>query len=117
MLGYADDEAVEPGLQPDLAAQPAVGAQIEREIEHILFHRRRATRLFLPCLVDIDVAGRATACAPALAYDTRHRMLDRRFHHGLAFLALDRMHSSIMFYVSDLYHDTANPLQSGADYS
>lgn len=110
MLGDTDDEAVKLRLKPDLAAQPAIGPDIEREVEHIFFHRGGAPGLFLPRIIDIDVAGCATARAAAFGYNAGHGMLDRCFHHGLAFLAIDRVHRSTVFYVSDFHLITIHRL-------
>jgi hypothetical protein len=104
VFGDADDEAIHLRLKPDLAAEPARGPHVEGEIKHVFFHWGGRARLFHPTFVDVHMARRTAACAAAFCYNARHCMLDRRFHHGLARLALGREDRSVVFYISDFDH-------------
>jgi hypothetical protein len=110
VLRDANDKSVQLGLQPYLAAEAARGAHIEGEIEHILFHRRRAARLFFPGVVDINMARRAGASASAFCNYAGDRILDRGFHDGLAGLALNLVRRPVMLYVCYLDHVTVASL-------
>ncbi len=106
MLRDTDDKSVQFWLQADLATEAAIRPHVEREIQHILFHGRWAAGRFLPGIVDIDVACCARASAAAFRNNTRHGILDRGFHYGLARLAFDRMHRPIMLDICDFHPST-----------
>ena len=65
----AQDEPVQLGLHLNLTAQTAFRANIEGEVEHILFHGSRGTRFGTPAFIDENVAGGARARASALGID------------------------------------------------
>ena len=65
----AQDEAVEFGLDGDLAAEAGVGLHVEGEVQHVFFHLRARAGLLDPGGVDINVAGRASAGAAAFRGD------------------------------------------------
>src|SRR6185503_11972362 len=69
LLGDADDEAVQLRGDANLARQPAGGAHVIGEIEHVLLHLTGRACLLLPGVIDKDVAGGAGAGAAAFGVD------------------------------------------------
>src|SRR5258708_29420648 len=118
-LRRAHHEPVERRRDLDLARQPRIRAHIETEIQHVLFHRRRLAGLLAPGFVDIDVAGRAGASAPAFGLDAGNAMLYRRLHYGRSGLGLNRARRAGMIDIGDLDHslrarETPQPERPGA---
>src|SRR5215469_11303986 len=85
----ADDKPVERISHLDLAREPARGPDVEGEVEHILLHLLGLPGRLAPCVVDIDMASRASARAAALCRNARDRILHRGFHDCHAGLGLD----------------------------
>src|SRR4029077_4903243 len=73
----------------DLAREAGIRPHLESEVEHIFFHRRRFADLLTPGLVDIDVASRAGACAPAFRLNLGNPVIDSRLHDGGTDRAVD----------------------------
>ena len=73
----------------DLARQARIWFHLEGKIEHILLHWGGSADLFPPCLVDIDMTGRAGAGAAALRLDLGNAMLDCSLHDRGTDLAFD----------------------------
>src|SRR5262245_48812220 len=65
MLAFrrSHDQAVEGGRYLDLAGQPAVGFELDGEIQHLLLHVLPRWKLRHPFGVHVDVAGGAGAGA------------------------------------------------------
>src|SRR5262245_34884402 len=66
LLGDADYKAVQLWRDTDLTGQPAGGAHVVGEVEHVLLHLAGSARLLLPGVVDIDMTRRTGAGASAL---------------------------------------------------
>src|SRR5262249_29257158 len=103
-LWHPNGESVEFFGDLDLARETAVGGQVLCEIEHRLLHVFLWRQLGEPCLVDIDVAGRARASTPTIGIDTRHEVLYRPFHDGPALRHLDLVLLAVVLDVPDLRH-------------
>src|SRR5262245_61030974 len=88
----------------DLAGQTAVLAHIEREIQHVLLHLVAGTDPLHPVWLDIDMTGRAGAGTAAIGIDSRHHVLDRRFHDGHAVLPIDLLSCPVLLDESQLCH-------------
>src|SRR6185436_18261378 len=89
LLGDADDEAVQLRGDANLARQPAGGAHVIGEIEHVLLHLTGRACLLLPGVIDKDVAGGAGAGAAAFGLDALDEVHLGRLHDGQARLAVD----------------------------
>src|SRR4051812_5642751 len=101
---HANHEPVELGRNLDLAAEPALIAHIEGEIEHVLLHLGRLAGLLAPGFVHVNVARRARACTTALGLDSRHAVVLGRLHEGHSRLALDHLLAIVGLNEGDLDH-------------
>src|SRR5947209_14946915 len=99
-----DGEPVELGPNLDLAGEARARLHLISEVEHVFFHLRGLADNVHEVLADIDVAGRAGTGATAFGDDLRHRVADRRFHHGGAFLGIDGSRRPVRVDVGDLDH-------------
>ena len=66
-----------PGYRPQL---PMEGTGAGGEIQHVLLHRRRLSGLLVPGFVHVHMTCGAGARSAALRLDSRHVVVDRRFH-------------------------------------
>src|SRR5690348_237788 len=75
---HADDQPVERVGDLDLAGEARVRFGQRGETQHALFLRagRRGARHREPCLLDIDMAGRAGALAAAIGVNTGDVVVD-----------------------------------------
>src|SRR6516225_5290825 len=103
-LGRRDQKTIQLVAHLDLTRQPRIRPHVETEVQHVLFHRRRRTDLLAPGLVDIDMAGGASAGAATLGLDARDRITDRPFHDGGAVLDFDGAGFAGMVDIMDLGH-------------
>ena len=99
-----DDEAIQSVLDLDLAAEAALGADIEGEVEHVFFHHRWAADRLGPGVVDIDMAGGAGAGASAFRDNAGDAIHNGSFHHGGAELAFGFDAFAVLLDESNLGH-------------
>src|SRR5215212_7740567 len=99
-------EAVEFGLDPDLAGQARGRAHVEGEVEHVLLHRLRLADGLLPGLIHVNMARRAGAGAAALGRDPWDVVAQRRLHDGRADFSLHGARRPVRVAVRDLHHPT-----------
>src|SRR6185503_20414084 len=76
-FGRSHDQSIERGRHLDLAGQPAVGLELDGEVQHLLFHVLARQQLRQPLRIDIDMAGGAGARPAAIGIDARDAVLDR----------------------------------------
>src|SRR3974390_965375 len=103
-LRRRDQKTIQLVAHLDLTRQSRIRPHVETEVQHVLFHRRRWTDLLTPGLVDIDMAGGASAGAATLGFDARDRIADRPFHDGGAVLDFDGAGFAGMVDIVDLGH-------------
>ena len=101
---HSNDKSVEVVGDLDLAREPRVRLDVFSEVQHGFFHGRRFAGLLGPGRIDIDVAGRAGACAAAVRVDAGDVVLDRAFHDGEAAFHVDDVFRATKFDVGDLRH-------------
>src|SRR6185312_12680827 len=103
-LGNTDDEAVQFVAHLDLAGKARIRANVESEVEHVLFHRLRLADDAGPPLVDVDMAGSAGAGPAAFGLDARNAVADGVFHHRRTVLGVDLKRRAVECDVGDLGH-------------
>jgi hypothetical protein len=80
------------------------GLTSKAKVEHVLFHGLGLAHRLAPFLGDIDVARRAGAGAAAFRLDPGDAVAHRVFHHGGAFLGLDRPRRAVRIHIGNLDH-------------
>src|SRR5262245_29092019 len=110
LLGDLHRQPVKSVGDLDLAGQAAVVANVEGEVQHVLFHLVAGADPFPPFGLDIDMTGGAGAGAAAVGIDARHHVLDRRFHHGHAVLAFDLLLCPVLLDESQPCHSSCSKI-------
>ncbi len=104
VVGDVDDQPVKFVSDFELAGQAAVGFSLECGVEHAVLHVVHLWQLVQPGFVDVTVAGRARAGAPAFGHDALDIIIDCTFHDGVTGLDDNIVLRTVGCDVADLWH-------------
>jgi hypothetical protein len=102
------NQSVKLGADPDLTGKARIRPHIEGEIEHILFHRLRATDCVEPIGINIDMTGGAGASTAAFGRYAGNPVFQGSFHDCRSVFGWNRPFCSLG--IDKGYVDHAAPL-------
>ncbi|WP_425116851.1 hypothetical protein [Bradyrhizobium sp.] len=103
-FGQSNNETRKLARHFDLAGKPRIGLCGIGKTQHAGFGVADGIKLVEPRVVDVDMAGAASALAPAVAIDTGDTIVQRPLHQRNAVRQFDFMPFPVLLNIDDFRH-------------